>query len=534
MSVSVSVDVAIVGFGPAGEMLASLLGQRGHKVVVFDKFPHPYGLPRMSTLDGEVARLLQQASDAKEALAESQPQRTVELIGADGQRKGFFDWDYKRAGHWSHLTLHQPNIEAAMERRILAQPNVDVQWGRCVTDLRADGDGYVITTKTSGDDADGAADGTEASDIQTVTARYVVGMDGAAGFVRKTVGIDLDVLHHHDDRWILTDYDVVKPLPDDLENRMYFDLDVDQPYFFAPNGAGRVRTDVRMRPEDDAATEISTDRGLEFLESHVGVSRDSVRQTRRKMYSFRSQIATAMRKGNVFIGGDSAHSMTPYMGQGACCAMRDAANLSWKLDLVLRRLVDESILDTYESERLSHSRFFVEGSLAAYKMVNPTSSEEAAHRDAYIESTGGNVTPPIPPLINGILHRPAGGEPGVEVGAVAPQGLVSSDGREGLLDDVVGGGFHLISTLELGVELGDERLARLEELGVRFVRIGGPDGIVDADGTYADYFAAHGATTLLSRPDVYVFGLANGVADSIGLVDDLLAQLPQPVAAAAV
>lgn len=521
---TVSVDVAIVGFGPAGEMLASLLGQRGHRVVVFDKFQEPYGLPRMSTLDGEIARLLQAASDPAEALAESLPQRTVELFGADGERKGFFDWDYKRAGHWSHLSLHQPNIESAMERRIVAQPNVDVRWGRCVTDVASEGDHYVVTTCASG--SGGGASGDQ---VEAVTARYVVGMDGVSGFVREAIGIDVEVLHHHDDRWVLTDYDVVKPLPNDLERRIYFDLDIEQPYFFAPNGVGRVRTDVRMMPNADTDVESTEERGLEFLEKRVGVSRESVRQTRRKPYSFRSQVVTAMRKGNIFIGGDAAHAMTPYMGQGACCAMRDAGNLSWKLDLVLKQLVDESILDTYESERLGHSRFFVEGSLAAYKMVNPTTSEEAAARDAYLKATGGNVTPPIPPLRDGVLHRTPEGEYGKEAGAVAPQGVVSTGGREGLLDDVVGGGFQLVSTLALDDALGAERIARLDELGVKRVQIGGPDGIADADGTYADYFGRHGATTLLSRPDVYVFGLADAAEESVGLVDDLLSQLPRPV-----
>ncbi|GAA4701001.1 bifunctional 3-(3-hydroxy-phenyl)propionate/3-hydroxycinnamic acid hydroxylase [Pseudonocardia yuanmonensis] len=506
-----TVDVVIVGFGPAGEMLASLLGQRGHRIVVCEKFPEPYGLPRMSTLDGEVARLLQHAADPAEALAESLPMRTVEIWGSDGEQKGRFDWDYKRGGHWSHLTLHQPNIEAAMERRIATLPGVEVRWGTSVVGLRAEGDGYAVTT-SAGD---------------TVTARYVVGMDGASGFVRDTVGIDVEVIHRHHDRWILTDYDVLQPLPHDLENRCYFDLDFDQPYFWGPNGAGRVRSDVRMLPGEDEEVEAAEERGLEFLERRVGIPRAHVRQTRRKIYTFRSQIAGAMRRGNVFIGGDSAHAMTPYMAQGACTAMRDAANLAWKLDLVLRGLARDALLDTYEAERLSHARFFVEGSLAAYKMVNPATPEEAAARDGYLAATGGDVTPPIPPLRNGVQHRAADGEYGDQAGEVAIQGVVRIGEREGLLDDLVGYGFQLISTLPLAEILGAERLARLAQLGVQVLHLG-DGGVVDVEGTYRDYLAEHGATTLLSRPDVYLFGLAAGADDSLALVDDLLAQTPAP------
>ncbi|MCE0763341.1 FAD-dependent monooxygenase [Pseudonocardia kujensis] len=510
-------DVVIAGFGPAGAMLASLLGQRGHRIVVFEKFPEPYGLPRMSTLDGEVARLLQHAADPAEALAESLPVRSVELWGSDGRQKGRFDWDYKRAGHWGHMALHQPHIEAAMEQRIATLPAVEVHWGTSVVGLRAEGGGYVVTT--SGGDS--------------VSARYVVGMDGVSGFVRDAVGIDVEVVHRHHDRWILTDYDVVKPLPHDLEHRCYFDLDFDQPYFWGPNGVGRVRSDVRLLPGDDEEVVAAEERGLEFLERRVGIPRDHVRQTRRKLYTFRSQIAVSMRRGGVFIGGDSAHGMTPYMGQGACTAMRDAANLAWKLDLVLRGLAQEALLDTYEAERLAHARFFVEGSLAAYKMINPFTPEDAAGRDAYLEATGGDVTPPIPPLRHGIQHRSADGEYGEQAGEVAPQGVVRIGEREGLLDDLVGYGFQLISTLPLEEILGAARLARLADLGVRVIHlgdegVGGVGGVVDVEGTYADYLAEHHATTLLSRPDVYLFGLADGADDAVALVDDLLAQIPEP------
>jgi 3-(3-hydroxy-phenyl)propionate hydroxylase len=290
---------------------------------------------------------------------------------------------------------------------------------------------------------------------------------------------------------------------------------------------GRVRTDVRIEPGTDTEAELAEERGHEFLERRVGVSRSSVRQSRRKLYRFRSQVATSMRRGNIFIGGDAAHAMTPYMGQGACTAMRDAANLAWKLDLVLNKRANEAILDSYESERLGHSRFFVEGSLAAYRMINPRSLEEAKERDFLLEATGGDVTPPIPPLRDGIQYRLPNGEYGDQAGEVAPQGVVRIDGREGLLDDIVGYGFQLVSTLSLDAALGAQRIARLETLGVIRLHTGDGAEMTDVDCTYGDYFRAHSATTLLSRPDVYVFGLAEGIEESVDLVDSLLAQVPE-------
>ena len=66
-------------------------------------------------------------------------------------------------------------------------------------------------------------------------------------------------------------------------------------------------------------------------------------------------VADAMRSGRVFLAGDAAHQMPPFLGQGLCSGVRDAANLAWKLRLVVDGIAGDEVLDTYGAERLPHS-----------------------------------------------------------------------------------------------------------------------------------------------------------------------------------
>lgn len=519
-------DVLIIGFGPGGEVAASLIGQGGHNVSVIDKAPAPYGQPRMSTLDGEIARVLQHAADPVQAMTDAIPVPYVIYYGADHAPTPPLKFEHRIGGHPSHYSLHQPNIESAMERRIAECPSVRVRWATQAVDLVQHDDGVVVTIE----ELDTAGEPIGRSDI---FARYVLGFDGSGGFVRAALNIDLDVLREHDERWILTDFEALRPPLPEISTVTQYHMDPVRPWFGGPNGANRTRTDIRVMPGEDLDEQLKEENAFAFLEREFGLARDDVRMTRQVTYRFRSQIARSMRDGRVFIGGDAAHSMTPYMGQGACCAMRDAANIAWKLRLVLAGTADESLLDSYEVERLPHSEFFVRGSLANFDYVNELDPDKAAARDA--AARAGNVRfPAIPGLVAGVLLRDASGAPAASAGQLAPQGIVRRAGFEGLLDDLVGYGPQLITTHPIEETLGAERLARLKELGVIALRVTDDDrtDVGDVDGTYRLLWAETGGTAMLARPDHYLFGVSAGAAGLIELVDDFLAQVPRPTPAA--
>ena len=79
------VDVAIVGYGPVGQLLAILLGQRGWRVRVLERWPEPYPLPRAVHFDHEVARILQAAGVIDALRPRTEPASIYEWRNAAGE-----------------------------------------------------------------------------------------------------------------------------------------------------------------------------------------------------------------------------------------------------------------------------------------------------------------------------------------------------------------------------------------------------------------------------------------------------------------
>ena len=73
--------------------------------------------------------------------------------------------------------------------------------------------------------------------------------------------------------------------------------------------------------------------------------------------------------GRVFLAGDAAHAMPPWIGQGMCAGVRDVANLCWKLGAVLRGSLPESVLDTYQAERQPHVKEVTNRAVKTGKLI---------------------------------------------------------------------------------------------------------------------------------------------------------------------
>jgi len=156
------------------------------------------------------------------------------------------------------------------------------------------------------------------------------------------------------------------------------------------------------------------------------------------VYTFHGLVATPWRRSRVILAGDAAHQMPPFLGQGMCSGLRDAANLAWKLDRVIQHGASPDLLDTYEAERAPHVQAITDAAVFFGRIICTTDAAEAAQRDAGMlaaRDAGGSAPAqdPVPPLTQGPLVLEGGGGLSVQV---------NLDARRS--DDVIGSEFAVI------------------------------------------------------------------------------------------
>ena len=77
-------------------------------------------------------------------------------------------------------------------------------------------------------------------------------------------------------------------------------------------------------------------------------------------------LASQFSRGRVFLVGDAAHLTPPVGGLGGQGGIQDAANLAWKLALVIEQQAGADLLATYEAERKPAAHLAIASGIANY------------------------------------------------------------------------------------------------------------------------------------------------------------------------
>ena len=506
-------DVVVVGYGPVGQLLALLLGRAGHRVAVLERWPSFYPQPRAVHFDHEVARIFQGVGLRPDACSAVEPYDDL-YVWRNAERKTLLNVDWSGVGptgwHTSNF-FTQPLLEPELDRLVQAQPTVSVQRGWEAVAIEENGDEHVtvVAGQTDGEASTGRR--------RTLTAQYVIGADGANSMVRGVIGSTMHDLGFFFD-WLIVDL----VLHDDrtFDPPAWQLADPARPTTIVPGGPGRRRWEFMRLPSETIADLNSTDRAWELL-APWDVNPNNATLERHIVYTFQARWADTWRRGRLMIAGDAAHLMPPFAGQGMCAGLRDAMNIAWKLDRVLRGTSPAGLLDTYTPERTPHVRGFIDFSMELGKVICLTDPAAANERDrqmmaALQDPSSVPAPPPAPRLGPGLLDLAS-----PTAGTVSIQAPVTGQAATGLLDDVLGTGACLLLSDPTLLPLFAPHRDLLERAGLSPVALGtspGPDTVVDTTGAYTDWLQGPGAVAVLIRPDFAVYGTAATPDAALGLV----------------
>ena len=512
-------DVIIIGYGPVGQALALMLARQGRRVAVCERWQTRYPLPRAVCIDHELYRVLCAIGMEPDLADICQHGPLYQWFNADWRELLVIDWSVESISGGPEVNfVHQPTLEEALDRAVAAT-GVDVLLGQEAIAVTQDETSASVRLRAR----DGGGE-------QTLSARYLVGCDGANSLVRDTIGGGREDLGFEAD-WLVIDVLLKEGVT--IESLgipaagQY--CNPTRPTTIVPAGKrhGRVfrRWEFMRLPgerNEDLEGEATVWR---LLEPWAGP--DDIELVRHKIYNFRSLIADRWRDRRLLIAGDAAHVMPPFMGQGMCAGLRDGWNLAWKLGLILDGTASDRLLDSYQPERRPHVRALVDASIYLGRIICIPDAEQAAARDrAFLDGTA-EPPPPFPHLTDGLIHRLPDGTPAPGAGLLAPHVRASRAGRTGRLDDLLGPGWLLLATTDPAAQLGPAA-ALLDRLGTRVACLADPASprhITDLDGRLAAFLDAQGWTAMLVRPDFHVYGGAATPAELAPLLADLAADL---------
>ena len=515
-------QVSIVGAGPVGILLAILLGQRGHQVVLVDRWLSIYDRPRAVTMDAEVARIL--ATFGIDCDTDPAFENHKELYywkNAKLEDLQIVDWESLAPSGW-HVTywFNQPELETRLMSIAQSLETVNVLRGWQAINLENGPDMVTLDLRQT-PEVLGAA-----GETRSVRSQYVVGADGANSFVRDALGMPMI------DKGYFFDWLILDMIPDagyEMSPAQWQLCDPRRPTTLVPGGPGRRRWEFMVLPNENVLEIAKPEVAWQLLEPW-GLNPQNAKLERSAVYKFQARWAEKWRSGRCMIAGDAAHLMPPFAGEGMCAGLRDAVALGWRLGAVLDGTLADAVLDSYESERKPHAKHYIEFSQQLGDIICIVDPEKAAERDRIMMEdlaarnhqaiTGDHVK-----LGSGIWCEATAG-----AGEISAQGIVEYQGQTDRFDQAVGQGWFILALNANGHDLLTEpQFEVFTHLGGRILSIGAVGAgcdVLDIEGFYAGWMAELVAKYIIIRPDFYVAASAETAAELSACFNQLMLSLP--------
>lgn len=337
--------VLIVGGGPSGLASAAELGMRKVDCIVIEpRVTVSHARPRAKTTTIRTMEHLRRWGAAAE-LRDAAPlpvawaQRVTVCESLSGPRILDFDESFglstERLSYAAEFgqQIPQPVLEEVMRTHVSGLDPVELRLGHQVLDLESQGEGWLATVQDSH------------GEQYSLSADYVLGCDGSAGVVRRSIGAAYT--GRSDER---VNFNVVFRAPD-LDTPLGSAVQYWVVGSETPGVIGRLDLKGLWWAIFPGVT-LEEGRGQveELIEGLVGRPLDFT-LIASDSWTAHMLIADRFRRGTAFLVGDSAHLNPPWGGHGYNSCVGDAVNIAWKIAAVEQRWADRAVLESYEPER---------------------------------------------------------------------------------------------------------------------------------------------------------------------------------------
>lgn len=429
--------VVIVGGGPTGLTLGSLLARYGIPVMLIEQNTSTVQEPRAVSIDDEALRTMQAVGVVDQVLPEIVLGYGSHYYSAGGRCFLRVQPQTREYGYPRRNAFQQPILEATLRDHLLTQSNVEVWFGSEALAFEQDADEVRLQVRRPD------------QSTTTVRCQYLLGCDGGRSPIRTQLGIPLEGDTFRE-RWLIVDILDTKDRSRDTKvfcNPAF-------PCISLPGPKGTRRFEFMLQNDESDIEALKPEKIAKRLALY---SNDDTCTIRRKtVYTFHARLAQRWREGRIFLAGDAAHLSPPFAGQGMNSGIRDAHNLAWKLAVMLQGKLGPALLDTYEVERRDHVWDMIRLALRMGHVMMPRNRVRAsALQTAFTllnflgpvrDYFGEMKYKPKPHFRQGFFLNPeAFPDPTNLVGRLFPQPDVRA-GVAGRFDDVLGDGFALLAT----------------------------------------------------------------------------------------
>jgi 2-polyprenyl-6-methoxyphenol hydroxylase-like FAD-dependent oxidoreductase len=338
-----STDVLIVGAGPTGMTLATSLKQLGVDCVVIDQLPEAPDDTRAGFVQPRTLEYLHRIRVAAPMIDD----------GLQGRGAAFADVD-RDLIRLSYGTVDSPYPFLLMIPQWQTQRRLDERFrelggavlrGVRLLDLVAEFPGSAATVV----DSNGA--------LLVINARFVAGCDGLHSRVRNQLRIAFPG-SSPEQMFAVADVRFDSWPCDRVETA--FSLSPHGMLISSPLPGNIVRVGASVAPGTPAPNQQDVDDLIQTRGAGWMRKGEVTRLLSSSTWRVHERVASQFRHGNTFLLGDAAHTHSPAGGQGMNTGIQDAGNLAWKLHHVLSLGASESLLDSYEAERLPNAQKLIE------------------------------------------------------------------------------------------------------------------------------------------------------------------------------